>query len=86
MEDANVSVLRRLVCLMTRMYYDIPSIVVMDVLVQVTSSLLLLPGVILGSSLREEDLAQRVKLQVKQLQKICGKLKMDGLLSRYSSN
>ncbi|KAJ3162677.1 hypothetical protein HDU86_003650 [Geranomyces michiganensis] len=60
-------ILRKLVALVARAYYEPKHVVVFDILVKVNSQ-------------RDEELAKALRVQTKELHKICGKLKLDGLL------
>ncbi|KAI8816067.1 uncharacterized protein EV422DRAFT_572129 [Fimicolochytrium jonesii] len=59
--------LQKLVALVARAYYEPRHVVILDILVRVNSQ-------------RDEDLAKALRVQAKELHKICGKLKLDGLV------
>ncbi|KAJ3008416.1 hypothetical protein HKX48_008545 [Thoreauomyces humboldtii] len=61
------AILRRLVSLVARAYYEPKHIVLLDLLLKVNSH-------------RDDDLAKALRVQSKELHKICGKLKTDGLV------
>ncbi|TPX60300.1 hypothetical protein PhCBS80983_g01849 [Powellomyces hirtus] len=60
-------ILRKLVSLVARAYYEPKHVIVFDILLKVNSQ-------------RDEELAKALRVQSKELHKICGKLKLDGLL------
>ncbi|KAJ3155033.1 hypothetical protein HDU89_007223 [Geranomyces variabilis] len=60
-------ILRKLVALVARAYYEPKHMVVFDILVKVNSQ-------------RDEELAKALRVQTKELHKICSKPKLDGLL------
>ncbi|KAI9091539.1 hypothetical protein DFS34DRAFT_323564 [Phlyctochytrium arcticum] len=60
-------ILKRLVALVARAYYEPKHIVVLDLLCRVNSQ-------------RDEELAKQMRVQAKELHKVCGKLKLDGLI------
>ncbi|KAJ3285187.1 hypothetical protein HK104_009605 [Borealophlyctis nickersoniae] len=64
---ANMEILRKLVGLVARAYYEGREIIVLDILLTV-------------NSMKDEDLAKKLKVQVKEVNRICGKLKMDGII------
>ncbi len=58
---------KRLVQMVTRAYYDNAEIIIMDILVH-------------NDSVRDDQLALASSMTIKELQKICGKLKLQGLI------
>ncbi|KNC97721.1 transcription factor TFIIE subunit TFA1 [Spizellomyces punctatus DAOM BR117] len=60
-------ILRKLVALVARAYYEPKHIIVLDLLSRVNSQ-------------RDEELARALRVQSKELHKVCGKLKSDGLV------
>ena len=66
-----MDVVKRLIQTTTRAFYDDVEIIIIDLLTS-------------NDSIRDDQLAAALNMNVRDLQKICGKLKMAGLLQTES--